>query len=90
MVTTPTPFTSSEITGFLTYLALQEMFLQGDRERSLGQTVSPLMDRTKAGITKSQCGFFTVVAQPMFKVRGRTGGTSVGVEQGAAWPVQPT
>lgn len=45
---------------------LQEMFRQGDAERGLGQPVSPLMDRTKGGITKAQSGFFNVVALPMF------------------------
>jgi hypothetical protein len=40
--------------------AAQEMFRQGDRERELGLPISPLMDRTKAGVTKSQPGFFQV------------------------------
>ncbi|GAX78429.1 hypothetical protein CEUSTIGMA_g5870.t1 [Chlamydomonas eustigma] len=46
----------------------EEMFLQGDLERVSGLQggVSPLMDRTKGGITRSQCGFFNVVAMPMF------------------------
>ena len=42
------------------------MFLQGDRERALGQPISPLMDRTKGGVTKSQTGFFNIVAMPIF------------------------
>ena len=45
----------------------QEMFLQGDRERALEHPVSPLMDRTKGGVTKSQTGFFNIVATPMYK-----------------------
>lgn len=49
---------------------LQELFQQGDRERALGQPISPLMDRTKSGIQKSQTGFFAVVAQPMYTVSG--------------------
>lgn len=32
----------------------QELFRQGDQERELGQSISPLMDRSKTGITKSQ------------------------------------
>ena len=32
----------------------EEMFLQGDKERAAGMPVSPLMDRHKTGITKSQ------------------------------------
>ena len=42
------------------------MFRQGDRERALGQPISPLMDRTKGGVTKSQTGFFNIVAMPIF------------------------
>lgn len=45
---------------------MQELFLQGDRERVLGQPISPLMDRAKSGIQRSQTGFFSVVAQPMY------------------------
>ena len=48
---------------------LQEMFRQGDRERALGQPISPLMDRVKGGVTKSQTGFFNIVALPLFTVR---------------------
>ena len=44
------------------------MFYQGDRERALGQSVSPLMGRTKGGVTKSQTGFFNIVALPMYTV----------------------
>ena len=45
----------------------EEMFRQGDQERALGQPVSPLMDRAKGGVTKSQTGFFNIVATPMYK-----------------------
>jgi len=46
----------------------QEFFAQGDREAEMGAVQkSPLMDRDKAGITKSQCGFFKVVVLPLFK-----------------------
>ncbi|UPQ97729.1 3'5'-cyclic nucleotide phosphodiesterase [Chloropicon primus] len=45
----------------------QEFFAQGDREEENGAiTKSPLMDREKAGITKSQVGFFKVVVVPLF------------------------
>ena len=38
---------------------------QGDRERSLGLPVSPLMDRTlQGGMTRSQLGFFSIVGKP--------------------------
>ncbi len=48
---------------------LQEMFRQGDRERAAGMPISPLMDRSKGGVTKSQTGFFNIVALPLFTVR---------------------
>jgi hypothetical protein len=43
----------------------EEMFNQGDFERSLGLPVSPLMDRTKDGVTKTQIGFFEFVVLPL-------------------------
>ncbi len=45
----------------------EEFFRQGDRERAAGLPISPLFDRTKPGVTKSQVGFFEVVAMPLFK-----------------------
>jgi hypothetical protein len=48
------------------------MFQQGDQERASGLTVSPLMDRSRAGITKSQTSFFNVVARPMYQALVRT------------------
>ena len=46
----------------------QEFFAQGDMEGEMGAIgKSPLMDREKAGITKSQVGFFKVVVVPLFK-----------------------
>jgi cAMP-specific phosphodiesterase 4 len=44
----------------------EEFFRQGDAERAKGLPISPLFDRTKPGITKSQIGFFDVVALPLF------------------------
>ncbi len=44
----------------------QEFFLQGDQERARSMPISPLCDRTKEGITKSQVGFFEFVAMPLF------------------------
>ncbi|KAJ9521888.1 hypothetical protein QJQ45_024758, partial [Haematococcus lacustris] len=43
-----------------------EFFTQGDAERAHGLPISPLCDRTKQGITKSQVGFFDFVALPLF------------------------
>ena len=45
----------------------EEMFRQGDQERAMGQPISPLMDRNKIGVTKSQTGFFNVVAVPLYR-----------------------
>ncbi|WIA11311.1 hypothetical protein OEZ85_011434 [Tetradesmus obliquus] len=44
----------------------EENFRQGDRERAAGLAVSPLMDRTKQGISRSQVGFFDIVALPLY------------------------
>lgn len=38
-----------------------EFFAQGDEERARSMPISPLCDRTKEGITKSQVGFFEFV-----------------------------
>lgn len=45
----------------------EEFFRQGDKEKEIGLSVSPLMDREKNGITKSQVGFFDIVALPLFQ-----------------------
>lgn len=44
----------------------EEFFRQGDREKTMHLMVSPLMDRCRDGITKSQVGFFDIVALPLF------------------------
>jgi hypothetical protein len=43
----------------------EEMFQQGDMEKRFGMAPSPLCDREKGGITKSQVGFFKVVMMPL-------------------------
>ncbi|KAG2497676.1 hypothetical protein HYH03_004414 [Edaphochlamys debaryana] len=45
----------------------EEFFLQGDREKALGLPISPLFDRTKAGVSKSQVGFMDFVALPLVR-----------------------
>lgn len=47
----------------------EEYFRQGDQERAFfgDDQVSALMDRSKGGITKSQCGFFEIVVQPLYE-----------------------
>ena len=44
----------------------EEMFRQGDLEKAKGYPVSPLMDRDKEGITRSQPGFFNFIVLPLF------------------------
>ena len=34
----------------------EEFFIQGDKEMNSGLPISPLMDRTKAGVAKAQPG----------------------------------
>ncbi|GIL94723.1 hypothetical protein Vretimale_939 [Volvox reticuliferus] len=43
----------------------EEFFRQGDRERELGLSISPLFDRAKQGVSKSQVGFYDFVALPL-------------------------
>ncbi|KXZ51295.1 hypothetical protein GPECTOR_13g782 [Gonium pectorale] len=43
----------------------EEFFLQGDRERQLSLPISPLFDRAKQGVSKSQVGFFDFIALPL-------------------------
>ncbi|KAG2497634.1 hypothetical protein HYH03_004373 [Edaphochlamys debaryana] len=45
----------------------EEFFRQGDRERELGLPISPLFDRTKTGVSKSQVGFMDFVALPLVR-----------------------
>lgn len=45
----------------------EEFFRQGDEEKARALLISPLMDREKNGITKSQVGFFDIVALPLFQ-----------------------
>jgi hypothetical protein len=40
----------------------EEFFNQGDREKAAGIPVSPLMDRDKPGVSKSQPGFYDFVS----------------------------
>ncbi|GFR52553.1 hypothetical protein Agub_g15141 [Astrephomene gubernaculifera] len=45
----------------------EEFFRQGDRERQLGMPISPLFDRAKQGVGKSQVGFYDFVALPLLQ-----------------------
>jgi len=46
----------------------EEFYRQGDREKAAQLPVSPLFDRAKPGVTKSQVGFFDVVVLPLVQV----------------------
>ncbi|KAG2437154.1 hypothetical protein HXX76_005821 [Chlamydomonas incerta] len=43
----------------------EEFFRQGDKEKALGIPISPLFDRAKQGVSKSQVGFYEFVALPL-------------------------
>ncbi|KAG2447556.1 hypothetical protein HYH02_007480 [Chlamydomonas schloesseri] len=43
----------------------EEFFRQGDKERELGIPISPLFDRNKQGVSKSQVGFYDFVGLPL-------------------------
>ncbi|KAG2485173.1 hypothetical protein HYH03_016063 [Edaphochlamys debaryana] len=43
----------------------EEFFRQGDKEKLLGLPISPLFDRAKQGVGKSQVGFYDFVALPL-------------------------
>ncbi|KAG2486839.1 hypothetical protein HYH03_014522 [Edaphochlamys debaryana] len=45
----------------------EEFFRQGDREKALGLPISPLFDRSKTGVSKSQVGFYDFVALPLVR-----------------------
>lgn len=44
----------------------KEFFVQGDKEKQMGLSISFLMDRSKPGVTESQQGFFEFVVVPLF------------------------
>eukprot|EP00879_Flechtneria_rotunda_P005016 GHRR01005292.1.p1 GENE.GHRR01005292.1~~GHRR01005292.1.p1 ORF type:complete len:859 (+),score=362.03 GHRR01005292.1:904-3480(+) len=52
----------------------EEFFRQGDVERHNCMSISPLFDRSKQGITKSQVGFFDIVVIPLFHTFGKVFG----------------
>ncbi|KAG2430481.1 hypothetical protein HXX76_010004 [Chlamydomonas incerta] len=45
----------------------EEFFRQGDREKAEGLPISPLFDRAKQGVSKSQTGFYEFVALPLVR-----------------------
>ncbi|OMJ90108.1 hypothetical protein SteCoe_7596 [Stentor coeruleus] len=49
-------------------LVLEEFFSQGDREKDLGLSISPLCDRNTVNFAKSQIGFIDLFIIPMFSI----------------------
>jgi len=48
-------------------LILSEYFLQGDTERTLGRSISPLCDRESVSIPDSQIGFIDFIVKPLYE-----------------------
>lgn len=46
----------------------EEFWIQGDKERRLNLPVTAVMDRNRPNLQKSQIGFITIIADPLFKV----------------------
>jgi len=44
-----------------------EFYMQGDREKNYGLSISPFMDRAQPGVSKSQISFMNFVVVPMFE-----------------------
>lgn len=44
-----------------------EFYMQGDREKNFGLSISPFMDRSQPGVSKSQISFINFVIVPMFE-----------------------
>ena len=47
---------------------MTEFFRQGDREKALGITVSPICDRETTGVSQAQVPFITYLVSPLFDV----------------------
>lgn len=45
----------------------EEFYSQGDKERALGLSISPLCDRSKPAMAKSQIGFIQYICKPLFE-----------------------
>jgi hypothetical protein len=60
---------SDPIEGHLKWVAAleEEFFRQGDAEKEAGLTVTPLFDRSKPGVFKSQVAFMDIVVVPLFQ-----------------------
>ena len=47
---------------------VEEFFLQGDREKELGLSVSPLCDRSVTAVPDSQVGFINFIVSPTMQL----------------------
>ena len=57
--------------GKWSYRVVKEFFEQGDAERELGMTVSPMMDSATVNLAMSQINFIEFVVAPLYAVFGR-------------------
>jgi len=57
--------------GKWSYRVIKEFFEQGDAERELGMTVSPMMDSATVNLAMSQINFIEFVVAPLYAVFGR-------------------
>ena len=60
----------------------EEFFLQGDKERDAGLPISPLFDRAKQGVSKSQVGAGGIMGRGGKGARGWAGPPGGGREGG--------
>ena len=60
------PSKADKLMSAWTELYLEESYQQGDRERDLGLTISPYMDRTQPQVPKLEVGFIEYLVQPLY------------------------
>lgn len=57
---------------------ITEFYVQGDRERDMGFTVTPMLDRSKpTPLPKFQAGFINAIVMPLYKELHRLDGVDV-------------
>ena len=59
----PIPDPCDDCLREFSWWSLSQFFRQGDLEKFNGMVVSPLFDRSKQGVTRSQIGFFDIVGE---------------------------
>lgn len=58
---------------------MKEFFSQGDKEKELGLAISPMMNREKPNLEKSQIGFIDYVISPLYRLWASVVGKEAGV-----------